>query len=109
MKTNVGTLVIVDMDGYFGAGLQWLAGGVFEALQVCRDDVVGLAGGHSLGKFAGVVGIELPADFFLLGPPDFDLDPVECMAIGIPNRSINQGVGLWLLLRRAALCASRGN
>ena len=66
MKTDVRTLVIVDMHGYFGARLQFLAGGQFVALHVRPNNVIGLAGGQALGELAGVIGIKLPADFLVL-------------------------------------------
>src|SRR5450759_5583204 len=88
MKTDVGTLVIVNMHGYFGAGLQLSARGQLVALHVRPNDVVGLAGRHSLGELAGVIGIELPAGFLLVGPPDLHLDPVKRAPIGAPNLSL---------------------
>src|SRR5208282_349149 len=89
MKTDVRTLVIVDMHGHFGARLQLSARGQLVALHVRRNDVVRLAGGQALGELAGVIGIELPARFFVLvaGPPDLYFDPVERVPVGIPNRS----------------------
>src|SRR5271166_6949983 len=94
MKTDVGTLVIVDVHGYVGARLQPFARGQLVALHVHPDNVVGLAGGHALGKLAGVIGVELPSVLFLVRPPDLHLDPVERVPVGIPNRSEDQRVRL---------------
>src|SRR5208337_1831221 len=99
MKTDVRTLVVVDMHGYFRAGLQLLAGGQFVALHVGPDYVIRLADGQALSELAGVIGIKLPADFLVLvsGPPDLHLDPVKSVAVGVPNRSVDQGIRLRLL------------
>src|ERR1700704_7171724 len=97
MKTDVRTLVVVDMHGYFGARLQLPARGQLIALHVGPNDVVRLADGQSLGELAGVIGIELPAGSFLVSPPDLHLDTVERAPVGVPNRSEDQGVRLGLL------------
>ena len=96
MKTDVGTLVAVDMHRYLGAGLQFSPRGQFVAFHVRPNDVVGLADGQPLGKLARVIGIEFPARFFLAGTPDLDLDPVERVPVRIPNRSKDQRVRLRL-------------
>src|SRR5260370_30781202 len=97
MKTGVGTLVIVDMHGYFGARLQPPARWQLVTLHVRPNDVIGLAGGHSLGELASVIGIELPAGFFLVSPPDLHSDPVKRVAARVPNRSEDYRVRLRLL------------
>src|SRR6266481_5705808 len=107
MKTDVRTLVIVDMHGYFGARLQLPARGQLIALHVRPNDVVRLADGQSLGELAGVIGIELPAGSFLVGPPDLHLDPVNWVPVRVPYRSKDQGVRL-RLLTVAATRAQRG-
>ena len=48
MKTDVRTLVIVDVHGHFGARLQLSARGQLVALHVRRYDVVRLADGQAL-------------------------------------------------------------
>src|ERR1019366_759333 len=99
MKTDVRTLVVVDMHGDFGARLQLSARGQLVALHVRRNDVVRLAGGQALGELAGVIGIELPARFLVLvvGPPDLYFDSVERVPVGVPNRSKDDCVRLRLL------------
>src|SRR5208282_110703 len=92
MKTNVGTLVIVDMHADFGARLQLSAVGQFVALDVSPHDVIGLAGGHALREFAVVIGIKLPAGFFLVGQADLYLDSIERLSTWIPNRAEDQRV-----------------
>src|SRR5208283_635476 len=109
MKTDVRTLVVVDMHGYFRAGLQLLAGGQFVALHIRPDYVIRLADGQALSELAGVIGIKLPADFVVLvsGPSDLHLDPVERVPVGVPNRSVDQSVRL-RLLADPNLCARWG-
>src|SRR5208282_2822987 len=97
MKTDVRTLVIVDMHGYFGPRLQLSAGRQLIALHVRPNDIVGLAGGHSLGELAGVVGIKLPAGFCLVRPPDLHCNPIEWVPVGIPNRPEDECVWFRLL------------
>ena len=52
MKTDVGTLVVVDMHGDFGARLQPFARGKLDAFDVRPNDVVSGAGGQALGELA---------------------------------------------------------
>src|SRR5579859_2459596 len=92
MKTDVGTLVILDMHGCFCARLQLSSRGQLVVFHVGPDDVVGLASGYALREFTTVVGIELPARFLLIGSPDFHLDPVDGMPAGIPNCSVDKSV-----------------
>src|SRR5229473_5078104 len=97
MKTDVITLVIVDMHGYFGARLQLPARGQLIAFHVRPNNVVRLADGQSLRELASVIGIELPAGSFFFGPPDLHLDPIEWVSFRVPYRSKDQGVRLRLL------------
>src|ERR1700720_166136 len=97
MKSDVRTLVFVDMHGYFGAWLQLASRGKLIALHVRPNDVVRLADGQSLGELSGVIRIELPAGSFLVGPPDLHLDPVDGVPVRVPYRSQDQGVRLRLL------------
>src|ERR1017187_4341691 len=106
MKTDVRTLVVVDMHGDFGARLQLSARGQLVAFHVRRNDVVRLAGGQALGELAGVIGIELPARFFVVGPPDLYFDPVERVPVGVPNGSKDDCVRL---LAAATPRVRRGN
>src|SRR5258708_6566253 len=107
MKTDVRTLIIVNMHGYFRARLERSARGRLIAFDLRPNDIVRLADGQPLGEFAGVIGIELPAGFFLVGPPDLHLDPVERVPIRAPNRSKDQGIRL-RLLAVASASAHRG-
>src|ERR1019366_3322059 len=107
MKTDVGTLVAVDMDRYFGTRLQLFARGQLVVLHVRPNDVVGLAGGHPLGKLAGVIGIDLPVGLFLVGPPDLHLDPIDRAPVGVPNRSEDKSAGWWRLPGPATLRTRR--
>src|SRR3979411_1412005 len=102
MKTDVRTLVIVDMHGYFGAWLQLPTRGQLIALPARPTHVVRLADGKPLGELTGVIGIELPAGSFLVGPPDLHLDPVDGVPVRVPYRSKNQGVRLRLLAAATA-------
>jgi hypothetical protein len=99
MKTDICTLIVVDMHGYLGSRLQGFAGSKLVALKVGPNHVIGVADGHALREFAGVVGIEFPAGFAgLIGrPADFHLDTVKGMAVGIPNRPEDKSVGLRLV------------
>src|ERR1700691_6258439 len=94
MKTDVRTLIVVDMHRYLGARLQGLAGSDLVTLKVGPNDVIGLAGGHTLREFASVLGIEFPAGFpgLVAGSSDLHLDPIERVAVWIPNRAIDQSV-----------------
>src|SRR3982074_3141315 len=107
MKTDVRTLVIVDMHGYFRAWLQLSPGGQLIALHVRPNDVVRLAHGQPLGELPGVIGIELPADSFLVSTPDLHLDTVDGVPVRVPYGSEDQGVRLWLLAA-ATMRAHRG-
>ena len=91
MKTDISTLVIVDMHGYLGARLQNFARSELVALEVGPNNVVGAADGHALCEFACVIGIKLPAGFpGLVGrAPYLHLDSVEWMAVGIPDRPVD--------------------
>ena len=62
-------------------------------LRVGPNDVVGLACGHPLSELTSVVGIELPAGFFLVGTADLDLDAVDGPPVGIKDGSEDQSVG----------------
>src|SRR5258708_36243156 len=96
MKTDVRTLIIVNMHGYFRARLERSARGRLIASDLRPNDIVGLADGQPLGEFAGVIGIELPAGFFLVDPPDLHLDPEERVPIRAPDRSKDHGIRLRL-------------
>jgi hypothetical protein len=56
MKTDLGALIVVDMDGNRSGQFELLARGQLITLQVGPHDVIGFAGGDALGKFSGVVG-----------------------------------------------------
>src|SRR5450759_1013488 len=107
MKTGIGTLVIFNVHGDFRPGLQVFARCQLVAFHVSPNDIVGLAHWNSLGKLASMVGKKLPSRLFLVRPPYFDLDPIERVALRIPNCSDNKGVGLnlWFL----ALACPRAN
>src|ERR1700737_880543 len=102
MKTDVRTLVIVDVHGYFGAWLQLPARGQLIALHVGPNDVVRLADRQPLGELTVVIGIELPPGSFLVGPPDLHLDPVYGVPVRVPYRSKDQGIRLRLLAAATA-------
>src|ERR1017187_4839755 len=104
MKTDFGTLVVVDMHGNFGARLQPFARGKFDAFDVRPNNVVGGADGQPLRELAGVIGIKLPAGFVGLVsvPPDLHFDPIEWVPVGVPNGSEDESVRLRLLAAAAA-------
>jgi hypothetical protein len=87
MQPDVGTLFLFNMDGYLRTGLQVLAGRQFIVFQVRPDDVVGFSGGHTLGKFAPMVGKQLPTSFLLPGAADLHFDAINGVAIGIVDGS----------------------
>src|ERR1700686_5251315 len=99
MQTSIGTLVIFNVHGDFRPGLQVFARCQLVAFHVSPNDIVGLAHRNSLGKLASMVGKKLPSRFFLVRPPYFNLDPIERMALRIPNCSDNKSVRfcLWFL------------
>ena len=97
METDLGSFVTVDMHGYLGTRLQLSARRQFGALHVRPDHVVGLPGRDSLGELAGVVGVQFPSGFFLIGPPNLYRNPIKRPSVRIPNRSKNQSVRLWRL------------
>src|ERR1700688_257442 len=99
MKTSIGTLVIFNVHRDFRPRLQVFARCQLVAFHIGRNDIVGLAHWNSLGKLASMVGKKLPSRFFLVRPPYFDLDPIERMALRIPNCSDNKSVRfcLWFL------------
>src|SRR5277367_3223458 len=105
MKTDVRAPITVDMHGYFGTWLQLFARSYLAALSVRRHNIVSFIDRHSLGEFAGVIGILLPAQFLVVGTPDLYLDPIERMPIGIPNRPKYHSVRRWLLAISLTLCA----
>ena len=112
MKTDVGALIVVDMDGNGSGQFELLARGQLVTLQVGPHDVVGFAGGDALGKLSGVVGVDFPADlvFFVVGAADLHRDAVEGVTAGVPDGSEVHGVrlGFGPLGYVAALRARKG-
>src|ERR1700676_3983279 len=95
MKTSISTLVIFNVHGNFRPRLQVFARCQLVAFHVSRNNIVGLAHWNSLGKFASMVGKKPPSRFFFIRPPYFNLDPIERMALRIPNCSDNKSVRLY--------------
>jgi len=96
MQANIRALIAINMHFDFGPGVQAPAVRQLIPLNVGPDHVIAGADRNSLGKFAGVVRIDFPANFLFIGPTDLDLNRVEGVAVRVPDRSNNQRVGLWL-------------
>jgi hypothetical protein len=96
VESNVLALVVVDMDGDFLDEVDRLAVGRFEAFQIGPENVIGLAGGDTLGEFAHMVGVDLPAGFvgLIFSLADFHRDAVHGAIIGAPDGSGYQSVRL---------------
>ena len=77
MKPDVRAFIAVDMHRYLGARLQFFTGRQLIALHVCPDDVIALTSRYPLSELTGMIGIEFPARFLLIGPPNLNLDRVE--------------------------------
>jgi len=89
MKTDVGALVIIDMNGHFSSGLELAPGFQLVAFRLRPHDIVGFASWNALRKFAGMVGILFPARLFLVGRTNLDGHPVQGVAIGIPYSAVD--------------------
>ncbi len=109
MQTDIGALVAVDVDLDFRVGLEAAAIGQFVAFNVSPDDVIAGTGGHALGEFAGVIGVELPADFLVALAADFDPDGVKRVSVGIEDRAEDErvGLGLWLPMIGGRRCGGK--
>jgi hypothetical protein len=95
MKTNVLTLVVVDMDGDLLHEVEGFPVGGFEILQIGPENVVGFAGWQALLEFAVVVGIDFPSRLvgLVFATPDFYADSIHRSIIGTPNGPHDHGVG----------------
>src|SRR6202021_3735109 len=98
MKTDVGALVLLDVYGYFRTRLQPFAGRQLIVFHVRPNNIVGLASRHALGKLTGVIGINLPSNFFLIRPSDLHLHSVKWAPFGSPPRPEDKCIGLLFLL-----------
>src|ERR1700686_1283342 len=97
MKSDIGTLIIFYLNRDFRTGFQMFARFELITLYVRPHNVVGFARRYTLRKLARVIGIKLPARFFLIRAPYLYLDAVKRMAVRIPHRPEDQSV--WLCLR----------
>lgn len=89
VEANILSFVVVDVYRDFLDQVERLAVGGLEALQISGENVVSLAGGNTLSKFAHVIGVELPTHFVRLiaAFADFHDDAVHGPVIRSPNRS----------------------
>src|ERR1700686_4987219 len=107
MKSDIGTLIIFYLNRDFRTGFQMFARFELITLYVRPHNVVGFARRYTLRKLARVIGIKLPARFFLIRAPYLYLDAVKRMAVRIPHRPEDQSV--WLCLRLLPIaCPSPG-
>src|ERR1017187_4660962 len=101
MQSAVFAFIVINMNGDFLDEANGLAVGGFPAFEIGGEDVVGLAGRNALGKFAHVIGNDLPAGLlgFIGSAADFHRDAVHGMIVRTPDRSGNESVGLAFGLR----------
>jgi hypothetical protein len=100
MQSSVFAFIMIDVNGNFLDQAQWPAVDRFEAFEVGRKNIVGLAGRNTLGELAHVVGVDLPADLlgFIGGAADFYWDAIDGAIVGSPDRAGDECVGLAFLI-----------
>src|SRR5271166_923790 len=74
--------------------MQGLAIFSLHSLEVGPHYIVGLAGGDTLGEFAGVIGIDLPFGFLIGQAADLNPYAIDGVIVGIPDGAENEGIGI---------------
>lgn len=99
MQTRILAFIAVHVNRDLLREMQWLAIRRLEALQIGPKDVVGVARGNALGKFAMMVGVDLPFRLLVLGPPNLHGNAVHRAVVRPPNRAEYQCVRfVWLAM-----------
>lgn len=83
MQADIGTLFIVDMDGYLRTRLQVPARRQLIVLEVSPDEVIGLAGRNALGELALMVREQLPLRLLVVGAADLYFHSVQRTSVGV--------------------------
>jgi len=92
VQTNVHALVILYVDGDLFRQMQRGTVRHFHALEVGGDHIVSLAGGNSLGEFAGMIRIDFPLGLFIWHAADLNGDAIDGAIVGAPDRPNNERI-----------------
>src|SRR2546423_12663378 len=90
MQADVVAFLALNVDAHF---IGSKARRVFLLFRLRPDHVIGRAGRDSLGEFAAMVRIKLPASLLLIGAADFYLHAINRL-VALPHGSENEGVRL---------------
>src|SRR6202162_5990265 len=65
-----------------------------DPFEIRSHDVVILASGHAEGKFAVMIGIQIPLTFLVGGATDHNLHAVDRVIVWPPNGAKNESIGI---------------
>ena len=102
MQSGVFAFIIINVNSDFLDQAQRLAISRLVTLKIGPKNVVGFAGGDTLGKLAIVVGKELPLGFFVFGAPNLYGYAVDGVVVRSPDCPEDEGIrlfGLAMMLR----------
>src|SRR5207253_8417676 len=101
MQTNIGSLVVFDVDGNLGTLPYTIVVARLIAFQVSPQQVIGLARRNPLSELSVVVGNKHPARLLIVRTADLDFNPIQRVIFGTPDSAKNQGVGFFGFLFRS--------
>jgi hypothetical protein len=100
VQSGIFAFFVVDMDFDFLGQTELGAVGKFQVFGISGKNVVGFAGGNTLGEFTVMVRVLFPTDFLGLigGAADFHPDAVDGTIVRAPDCTEDQSIGLPRLL-----------
>src|SRR5438309_414879 len=101
MQTNIGSLVVFNVDSNLGTPSQPIAFTRLIPFKVSPDEVIGPACGNPLSELPAVVGRKHPARLLIARTADLNFHAIQGAVFGTPDRAKNQGIGFFGFLLRS--------
>src|ERR1700733_7497572 len=92
VQANIHSLVILYVDRDLFRQMEGLAICGFYTLEIGSHQIVGLAGGNTLGEFAGMIRIDFPLGLLIRHAADPHRYAINGAIVGPPDRPENQSI-----------------